>query len=141
MIRHGEWWLDPKNVLQGEFFHPREHEKLIFTDASNAGWGAHLDHDSTGRGLVSHRKTPTYQPFRNEGSFPGPTFLQTHLQEQSRTHCVCEVDRGDQFVLSERSSYGLWGLHLELTCGQKFVETTFTGLQRLPGFGTRNKRL
>ena len=23
-------------------------EKLIFTDASNAGWGAHLDNDSTG---------------------------------------------------------------------------------------------
>ena len=36
MIRHGEWWLDPQNVLQGEFLHPREHEKLIFTDASNA---------------------------------------------------------------------------------------------------------
>ena len=53
MIRHGEWWLDPKNVLQGEFLHPREHEKLIFTDASNAGWGAHLDHVSTG-GVWSH---------------------------------------------------------------------------------------
>ena len=36
MIRHGEWWLDPQNVLQGEHLHPREHEKLIFTDASNA---------------------------------------------------------------------------------------------------------
>ena len=53
MIRHGEWWLDPTNVLQGEFLHPREHEKLIFTDASNAGWGAHLDHEST-RGVWSH---------------------------------------------------------------------------------------
>ena len=48
MIRHGEWWLDPQNVLQGEFLHPREHEKLIFTDASNAGWGAHLGQNSTG---------------------------------------------------------------------------------------------
>ena len=56
MIRHGEWWLDPKNVLQGEFLHPKEHEKLIFTDASNAGWGAHLDHDSTG-GVWSHTET------------------------------------------------------------------------------------
>ena len=37
MIRHGEWWLDPQNVLQGEFLHPREHEKLIFRDTSNAG--------------------------------------------------------------------------------------------------------
>ena len=53
MIRHGEWWLDQQNVLQGEFLHPREHEKLIFTDASNAGWGAHSGQDSTG-GLWSH---------------------------------------------------------------------------------------
>ena len=35
-------------MLQGEFLHPREHEKLIFTDASNAGWGAHLGQNSTG---------------------------------------------------------------------------------------------
>ena len=48
MIRHGEWWLDPQNVLQGEFLYPREHEKLIFTDASNAGWGAHLGQNSVG---------------------------------------------------------------------------------------------
>ena len=41
------------------------------------------------RGLVSRRKTPTYQPVRNEGSFPGSTVLQTHLQEeQSRPHCL-----------------------------------------------------
>ena len=35
-------------MLQGEFLHPREHKKLIFTDASNAGWGAHLGQNSTG---------------------------------------------------------------------------------------------
>ena len=35
-------------MLQGEFVHPREHEKLMFTDASNAGWGAHLGQNSTG---------------------------------------------------------------------------------------------
>ena len=40
-------------MLQGEFLHPREHENLIFTDASNAGWGAHSGQDSTG-GLWSH---------------------------------------------------------------------------------------
>ena len=48
MIRHGKWWLDPQNVLQGEHLHPKEHEKLIFTDASNAGWGAHSGQNSTG---------------------------------------------------------------------------------------------
>ena len=48
MIRHGEWWLNSKNVLQGEHLHPKEHEKLRFTDASNAGRGAHSGQNSTG---------------------------------------------------------------------------------------------
>ena len=43
----------PTKCVQGEFLHPREHEKLIFTDASNAGWGAHSGQESTG-GLCSH---------------------------------------------------------------------------------------
>ena len=50
MIRHEEWWLDPQNGPQGEYLHPKEHMilKLIFTDASNAGWGAHSGQNSTG---------------------------------------------------------------------------------------------
>ena len=40
--------VKPKKLLQGEFLHPREQKKLIFTDASNTEWGARLDHDSTG---------------------------------------------------------------------------------------------
>ena len=46
------------------------------------------------RGLVSHRKTFTYQSFINEGSFPGSTVLQTHLQDQSRTYCLRQHLRG-----------------------------------------------
>ena len=53
MKQHGEWWLDPQNILCGEFLHHRDRDVLIFTDASNAGWGPHLDHVSTG-GLWSH---------------------------------------------------------------------------------------
>ena len=48
MKQHRTWWLNPQNVLSGEFLHPRDHDILIFTDASNAGWGAHLNHDSVG---------------------------------------------------------------------------------------------
>ena len=48
MIQRGECWLDPENVLQGEHLHPKEHEKLICTDASNAGCGAHSGQNSTG---------------------------------------------------------------------------------------------
>ena len=39
IIQHREWWLDPQNVLQGEYLRPREHKQLIFTDTSNVGWG------------------------------------------------------------------------------------------------------
>ena len=56
IIQHETWWLDPQNVLQGEFLHPREHKKLIFTDASNAGWGTHLNQASTGGLWSQHEK-------------------------------------------------------------------------------------
>ena len=67
-------------MLQREFLHPREHEKVIFTDASNAGWGAHSGQDSTG-GLWSHPEK--HQPIRNEGSFSGPTILQKDSKQSS----------------------------------------------------------
>ena len=83
MIRHREWWLDPQNVPQGKFLHHREHEKLIFTDASNAGWGAHLGQNSTG-GVWSNRKTSLHQPsIRIEGGSSGSAILPDRLQKQS----------------------------------------------------------
>ena len=39
---HLEWWLDERNVLQGQPLHPLKHALPIFTDASKEGWGAHL---------------------------------------------------------------------------------------------------
>ena len=83
MIRHGEWWLDPQNVLQGEHLYPKEHKKLIFTDASNAGWGAHLGQNSTGGLWSLSEKAPSHQPIRNEGGSSGPAIRQDRLQEQS----------------------------------------------------------
>ena len=40
---HLQWWKDPKNLKKGCPLHPQEHNTLIFTDASNQGWGAHLE--------------------------------------------------------------------------------------------------
>ena len=39
---HLAWWMDPQNVLKGSNLHQREHNMLMFTDASEKGWGAHL---------------------------------------------------------------------------------------------------
>ena len=49
---HLRWWLEESNVLLGQPLHPLKHALQIFTDASNEGWGAHLD-DHTARGTWS----------------------------------------------------------------------------------------
>ena len=49
---HLRWWLEEGNVLLGQPLHPLKHALQIFTDASNEGWGAHLD-DHTARGTWS----------------------------------------------------------------------------------------
>ena len=49
---HLRWWLEESNVLLGQPLHPLKHALQIFTDASNEGWGAHLD-DHTAWGTWS----------------------------------------------------------------------------------------
>ena len=52
---HLDWWQNPSNVIKGADFHPKDHSIQLFTDASNEGWGAHLDQNST-KGLWSDRE-------------------------------------------------------------------------------------
>ena len=40
---HLDWWQNPANVMKGANLHPKDHSNQIFTDASNEGWGAHLE--------------------------------------------------------------------------------------------------
>ena len=49
---HLDWWQNPANVMKGSDLHPKDHSIQLFTDASNEGWGAHLDQRST-KGLWS----------------------------------------------------------------------------------------
>ena len=52
---HLDWWQNPSNVIKGADLHPKDHSIQLFTDASNEGWGAHLDQNST-KGLWSDRE-------------------------------------------------------------------------------------
>ena len=52
---HLDWWQNPSNVMRGADLHPKDHSIQLFTDASNEGWGAHLDRSST-KGLWSDRE-------------------------------------------------------------------------------------
>ena len=36
---HLAWWMDPQNLLKGSNLHQKEHNMLMFTDASEKGWG------------------------------------------------------------------------------------------------------
>ena len=49
---HLDWWQNPSNVMKGADLHPKDHSIQLFTDASNEGWGAHLDQNSS-KGLSS----------------------------------------------------------------------------------------
>ena len=52
---HLDWWQNPSNMMKGADLHPKDHSIQLFTDASNEGWGAHLDKKST-KGLWSDRE-------------------------------------------------------------------------------------
>ena len=47
-----DWWQNPSSVMRGADLHPKDHSIQLFTDASNEGWGAHLD-QSSAKGLWS----------------------------------------------------------------------------------------
>ena len=51
---HLDWWQNPTNVMKCADLHPKDHSIQLFTDASNEGWGAHLEQTST-KGLWSDR--------------------------------------------------------------------------------------
>ena len=55
IVAHLDWWQNPANVMKGSDLHPKDHSIQLFTDASNEGWGAHLDQNST-KGLWSDRE-------------------------------------------------------------------------------------
>ena len=52
---HLEWWQNPANVMKGADLHPKDHSIQLFTDASNEGWGTHLEQTST-KGLWSDKE-------------------------------------------------------------------------------------
>ena len=55
IVGHLDWWQNPSNVMKGADLHPKDHSIQLFTDASNEGWGAHIDQNST-KGLWSERE-------------------------------------------------------------------------------------
>ena len=101
---HLRWWLEESNVLLGQPLHPLKHALQIFTDASNEGWGAHLD-DHTARGTwslpesklhINHLRVKSSFSSSKGVSNPG---LQQDCVDSYRQHnsgCLYQQRRGDE---------------------------------------------
>ena len=55
MFNVAKWLQNPTKVMKGADLHPKDHNIQIFTDASNEGWGAHMEQVST-KSLRSDRE-------------------------------------------------------------------------------------
>ena len=69
--------------MKGADLHPKDHSIQLFTDASNEGWGAHLDQNSTKGSVVRSGKKTSHKCPRIEGGLPGPSRLQDQCQNQT----------------------------------------------------------
>ena len=92
---HLDWWQNPSNVMKGADLHPKDHSIQLFTDASNEGWGAHLDQNST--------KGPHKCP-RIEGSLPGPSRLQGPVPEPNSVSSYRQLNSGSLHQETRRNS-------------------------------------
>ena len=66
---HLHWWQNPVNVMKGADLHPKDRSIQLFTDASNEGWGSHLEQSST----QGKKKKATHKCSRMEGGLTGPS--------------------------------------------------------------------
>ena len=70
---HLECWQSPANMMKGADLHPKDHSIQIFTDASNKGWGAHLE----------QVRKATQKCSRVEGVFSGSSRFNDQYQNQT----------------------------------------------------------
>ena len=84
--------------------HRKDHSIQLFTDASNKGWGAHLDQNST-KGLWSDRdKRLHINVPRIEGGLPGPSRLQGPVPEPNSAGCDGQLNSGSLHQQTRRNS-------------------------------------
>ena len=89
---HLECWQNPTNVMKGADLHPKDHSIQLFTDASNEGWGAHLEQAST-KGLWSDRaKKAIHKCYRAEGGVSGPSKFQGPVPKPNSSGCYGQLN-------------------------------------------------
>ena len=90
---HLDWWQNPTNVMKGSDLHPKDHSIQLFTDASNEGWGAHVEQTSA-KGLWSNGKKATHKCSRAEGVFSGLSKVPGPVSEPNSVSCHRKLNSG-----------------------------------------------
>ena len=79
-LKHLKWWEDLQNLMAGAPINPHVHNNLVFTDASQKGWGAHLN-DLVSSGLWSNKESqPHINVLELKAVLLALKGLQEHLQ-------------------------------------------------------------
>ena len=122
---HLDWWQNPTNVMRGAELHPKDHSIQLFTDASNEGWGAHLEQTST-RGLWSDReKKATHKCPRVEGGLSGSSKFQGPVSEPNSVGCNGQLNSGSLHKQTSRNSLSrdvlTWCHHYQITLKARHI--------------------
>ena len=83
---HLDWWQNPTNMMKGTDLHPKDHSIQLFRDASNEGWGAHLEQTSA--------KVCGQTGKKAEGGFSGPSKVQGPVSKPNSASCHRQLNSG-----------------------------------------------
>ena len=86
-LNHLKWWENLQNLMAGAPIHPHVHNTLVFTDASQKGWGAHLN-EIVLSGLWSNKEAQLHiNVLELKAVLLALKGFQEHLQGQSVLIC------------------------------------------------------
>ena len=77
---HLRWWGCSRNLSHETCLHEPKPEAIVFTDASDAGWGAHSQGEEIQGTWLPSEASPSHKSLRDESSSHRPSALRTHPQ-------------------------------------------------------------
>ena len=93
-------------MMKGAHLHPKDHSIQLFTEASNEGWGTHLEQASNKGSVVRPGKKATHKCSRAEGGFSGPSKVQGPVSKPNSVGCNGQLNSGSLHKQTRKNSLG-----------------------------------
>ena len=93
-------------MMKGSDLHPKDHSIQLFTDASNEGWGTHLEQSSAKGSVVRQGKKAAHKCSRVEGGFSGPSKVQGPVSKPNSVGCYRQLNSGSLHKQTRRNPLG-----------------------------------